>query len=210
MLQILDYNVAIGQMPLIIRGMRNSWESWEKSDSFLDEWGYFTLGEKDKELALRLVLIGDDHGKWLRQVQVVAEIKAPEYFWKEFDTYKIGTTANSTSMMHTLGKEPFTVENICLDDVWEYDRIDYLDLLNTMREKWIKAGKKKATKEWRALLQVTGGGWLYTRTVSLNYQVLRHMYHARKNHRLSEWHEFCRWIEQLPYSLFITKEKTEK
>ena len=119
---IHNYDVGISQIPLVIQGMRNSWESWEKSDSWYDEDNtpsnptYF-IGKADLDLALRLIKIGDDHGKYLRQIPIIADITAPEYWWKEMDQYKIGTTTNSTSLMHILGKSPFSNENLELGDL---------------------------------------------------------------------------------------------
>ena len=211
---IHNYDVGISQIPLVIQGMRNSWESWEKSDSWYDEDNtpsnptYF-IGKADLDLALRLIKVGDDHGKYLRQIPIIADITAPEYWWKEMDQYKIGTTTNSTSMMHILGKYPFSNENLELGDLDLEDAHAYLIVANAVREKWINAGKRKATKEWRAMLQIASNAWKYRRAWSGNYQVLRHTYHARKNHRLSEWHEWCSWVEQLPYSQLITVERTK-
>lgn len=196
---------------IIITGMRNSWESWEKGDSeyqesdvWHDEW--FALGDNDKALAKRLTKIGDDHGKYLRQLPIAMDISAPEYWWKEFDTYKIGTTANSTSMMHTLGKHPFDESMFCFDGVHHGTEKFLIGFLNTVRDVWIASGKRKPSPEWRALLQVVPNSWIYRRAVTLNYQVLRNMYKVRKHHRLQEWRDFCAWIETLPHSDLITVE----
>lgn len=210
MIVIHGYDVAHSHMDFIIRGMRNSWESWEKGDSYIDDNlddSSFVLGANDRALALRLIGIGDDHGKYLRQIPIVADITAPEYWWWEFDTYKIGTTADSTSSMHTLGKREIDETMLSVEDVDPDDIEAYLRIINKVREKWIASGKKKATKEWRALVQLSPRGLLFRRTVTMNYQVLRHMYHARKHHRLDEWHTYCDWIQTLPYSEFITTER---
>lgn len=212
MIIIHSYDVAHSHMELIVKGMRNSWESWEKGDSYLYDDAIsesFILGDNDKALALRLIGIGDDHGKYLRQIPIAVDITAPEYWWWEFDTYKIGTTANSTSSMHTLGKRPIDDTMLSIEDVDQEDVEEYLALINRVRDKWVASGKKKATKEWRALVQLSPRGLLFRRTVTMNYQVLRHMYHARKHHRLDEWHTFCKWVEELPYAdLIVTERKT--
>lgn len=200
------YEVGDNMLPIIIEGMRNSWESWEKGDSYLSNAGY-VIGPNDFALAIRLIKAGDDHGKYLRQIPVALDITAPEYWWKEFDQYKIGTVTNSTSMMHVLGKDPFSDSNLELSDLDEIDKDAYLLIANNVREKWLLANKKKSTKEWRAMLQIASNAWKYRRATTLNYQVLRHMYHSRKNHKLHEWRLFREWIETLPHSLLITVER---
>mgnify|MGYP003444908397 CR=1 FL=1 len=186
-----------------IRGMRNSWESWDKIDSDINGGSPF-IGENDYKLMIKLVKAGSDHAKFLRQILVSVDIIAPEYWWKEFDTYKVGTVANSTSMMHTLGRMPITADMFSFEDVPHDLKCSYLDLINYTRELWIASGKKKPSPEWRAMNQLMAIGFNYRRTVTLNYQVLRSMYHSRKNHRLSEWHDFASWCETLPYSELIT------
>lgn len=216
MLEIVRYEgPSDGQWLLTIGGMRNSWESWEKGDSDLRDFTFswdFVLGENDKALALKLVKAGADHGKFMRQLPVIVDIKAPNYWWREFDTYRIGIeasdiTQNSTSMMHVLGKEEFKQEHFCFEDMPQEATEQLLSLLNTLRDRWIAAGKRKGPeqKEWRAMLQAIPDSWIYQRTVSLNYQVLRAIYHSRKNHRLSEWRTFCTWIEGLENSFLITE-----
>ena len=197
-----------------IRGMRNSWESWSGMDSqeYFDrdrEKFVTEIGPKDKKLMMTLVKAGSDHAKYMRMIVVSVDIIAPEYFWKEFDTYKVGTTANSTSMMHTLGRTPITEDMFSWEDVNEEHKQQYLTLINAIRDEWIASGKKKPSPEWRAMNQLVSIGFNYRRTVVLNYQVLRSMYHSRKNHRLSEWHDFCTWCETLPHADLITyvKEK---
>lgn len=210
------------QWDMVIRGMRNSWESYEKADSrYIDEGegDYlcvdrgFTLGPADRDLAIRLAKLGSDHGKYLRQLPVIVEVKAPGYWWREFDTYRVGVeasdiTQNSTSMMHTLGKEPFTPAMFAWDGQIDSDLIGHtIDYLNSLRDEWIGRGRRKGPdiSAWRALQQALPYGVLYLRTVSLNYQVLRSIYHARKSHRLAEWRDFCAWCATLEYSELITE-----
>jgi hypothetical protein len=184
---------------LMFTGMRNSWESHAVSDSTFVN-GIFTLGMKDRELAQRLTKAGADHGKYLRQISIVVDLTAPEYFLKEFDTYKVGTTRNSTSMMHTLGKHNFSASFFSWENMPIASQRIILDTLSHLRDAWIEAGKKKGPEsdEWRAMVQAVPQSWNYRSTWSANYQVLRNMYHARKYHRLKEWRDWCSWIETLP------------
>lgn len=202
------------QWDMVIRGMRNSWESWGKGDS--KWWGQsdtFTLGPNDRDLALRLAKLGADHGKYLRQLPVIVEIKAPGYWWREFDTYRIGVeaadiTQNSTSMMHMLGRDPVDTSMFHFDDPDSEAAKAVVAGVSAAREAWIEAGKRKGpeAQAWRVLQQSVPYAWLYLRTVSLNYQVLRSMYHSRRNHRLAEWRTFCDWIATLPHSELIIGE----
>jgi hypothetical protein len=209
-------NVNVYNWMNAIRGMRNSWESWDKMDSLevieykdLSPYRKFEMGAEDHKLALKLSKAGSDHGKYLRQILVSVDIIAPEYWWKEADTYKVGTVANSTSMMHTLGKEEIKHESFSFEDVPKSVVDGYLELLNYLRDKWIESGKKKPSPEWRAMNQLTAIGFNYRRTFTANYQVLKSIYHSRKNHRLSEWHDFARWVESLPYSELITLKESK-
>lgn len=190
-----------------LRGMRNSWESWDKSDSYWSHDGYtgsFNVGENDLKLAMKLSKAGSDHAKFLRQIMVSVDITAPEKWWSEMDTYKVGTVANSTSMMHTLGKDEINEQAFSFEDLDEDLLVDYLSIINTARRRWIAAGKKKPSREWRQMIMLMAVGFNYRRTWTANYQVLKHIYHSRKNHRLKEWQEFCEWVERLPYSELIT------
>lgn len=192
-----------------LRGMRNSWESWDKMDSreYFDrdrEKVVFDFGDADKKLAMSLVKAGSDHAKFMRQILVSVDIIAPEYWWKEADTYKVGSVANSTSMMHTLGKHPFDESYFSMEDMKESTKSNIINLLNVLRDEWIESGKKKPSPEWRAMNQAIPISFNYRRTFTFNYAGLRAMYHARKRHRLSEWQDFCAWCETLPHSELIT------
>lgn len=186
-----------------IRGMRNSWESWDKMDS-IEFPDHLVLGKNDYDLMMKLVKAGMDHAKFLRQILVSVDIIAPEYWWKEADTYKVGTVANSTSMMHTLGRERIRPDMFSFEDVPVDIEKKYMELINELRDRWIASGQKKPSPEWRAMNQMTAIGFDYRRTFTYNYAGLRSMYHSRKNHRLSEWHDFADWCETLPYSELIT------
>lgn len=206
-----------------IRGMRNSFGSWDKMDSYYHvpdrpvinpltgrvqglKW---VFGPNDWDLALRLSKAGDSHAKYLRQILVSVDITAGAEWWKEFDTYKVGTVANSTSLMHKLGSRPLTVHDFSFDDLHDPDVQEAIRLLNRVIQKWRESGKKVGTSEWRKMQKLVPMGVRYTRTVTMNYQVLKTIYRDRRGHRLQEWRDFCAWVETLPYSQLITlKEAT--
>lgn len=193
------FNIAVMNMPNAIRGMRNPMESWDKSDSYLSN-GEFTLGDSDLKLALNLATAGSDHGKFLRQIFVSMDITAPEYWWKEYATYKVATVENSTSTMHRLGTRLLTPEDFSWDEEWTENQI-LLEFINRLITIWQETKDKNT---WRRIIQLLPMSFNYTRTVTLNYEVLRNMYNSRKNHKLVEWKEFCNIIELLPYSELIT------
>jgi hypothetical protein len=188
-----------------IRGMRNPLESWEKIDSFEDE-KTFKIGESDLKLMKKLVKAGSDHRKFLRQIMVSFDVVAPLYWYKEMDTYKIATVANSTSTMHFLHRNEikescFSFEDVnvgFINDFFKSNKIkeDYISLLENLRKEYIKTKDKKI---WRSLIQLLPNSFNQTRTITLNYEVLLNMYKSRKSHKLTEWHTFCDWIETLPY-----------
>ena len=178
-----------------LRGMRNPLNSWDKSDS---SWNPLYIGKNDMNLAQRLISAGPEHMKFMRQIFVCVDITAPLYWWKEFDTYKVGTAANSTSTMHKLTSEPITPDKF----EWDIDFADYqnqiMDICENLRQKYLETKDKSY---WRALVQVLPEAWLQTRTVTMSYANLRTMYFQRRNHKLTEWSEdFCNWVETLPYS----------
>lgn len=197
-----------------IRGMRNPMNSWAKSDSYCecpDEGiecsnGWIQLGSNDHALMEKLVKGGPVHAKFRRMITVYVDITAPLYWWKEFDTYKVGTVANSCSTMHKIHSEPITAEDFSWDreeDCLEYVNIDDLVVFacEELRKKYIETGNKKY---WRHLIQLLPTSYNQKRTVMLNYEVLANIYEWRKNHKLDEWRSFCEWIETLPYSEIIT------
>ncbi len=188
-----------------LRGMRNPLASWDRSDSTFSP-GSCKIGENDLSLAMRLIRSGTEHRKFLRQIMVSVDITAPLYWWKEFDTYKIGTTANSTSTMHKIAAAPITV------DCFETDDCDYgicggqiekiTEFLEELRIKYLETKDKRY---WKELIRWLPESWLQTRTVTMNYENLINMYFQRRNHKLTEWHTFCGWIRTLPYSELITE-----
>lgn len=237
------------QMEFIIEGMRNPMNSWDKSDSRVCNYmfkGYcdacekqdncatcreetdFYLGGMDEELMQRLSNAGTDHRKFMRMMPVYVRITAPLYWWKEFDTYKVGTVANSCSTMHKIQEKEFTLDDFSCEHLTDcrwlpmyapteycFSSIDLLKLeinvLNRYRKKYIKmiddAGSYKGmTKKdiWWQMIQLLPSSYNQTRNVMMNYEVLANIYKSRKNHKLDEWQEFCKWIEELPYSELIT------
>ncbi|NLD87124.1 MAG: hypothetical protein GX633_02545 [Clostridiales bacterium] len=190
-----------------IRGARNPMNSWDKSDSRYEE-GRFVLGPNDLSLACRLCSAGRDHRKFIRQIFVSVDIEAPIYWWKEFDTYKVGTVANSTSTMHKIHSRPFSPDQFSFDNLTEESEefsLELLAYLESLRKKYLKT-KDKAL--WLDIIKLLPSSYNQLRTVTLNYEVLNNIYHARKNHKLSEWHTFCDYIATLPYAkeLIIIKE----
>lgn len=211
-----------------IRGMRNPMNSWDKSDSgfFYDgEKLAYGIGENDSKLMMNLAKGGTSHAKYRRMITVTVDITAPLYWWKEFDTYKVGTVANSCSTMHKIHAKEFTVDDFShehLDDTEinaEYDLdgmggticingtsaytvlVDTVAVLNAYRELFLETNDKKY---WWQMIQLLPTSYNQKRTVLLNYEVLVGMFRDRKNHKLDEWHVFCDWIRELPYSEFIT------
>lgn len=229
---------SLEQMKFIIEGMRNPMNSWEKSDSgigcddhlcrshcaFSPEWcgntQRYVVGLNDHSLMQRLSNAGTEHRKYMRMMPVYVRITAPLYWWKEFDTYKVGTVANSCSTMHKIAEKEFTLEDFSCEHLisGSIETLnDTIDILNEFREWYLKYDhmnedcKKLFNKEitckkdlWWQLIQLLPSSYNQTRNVMLNYEVLANIYRQRKNHKLDEWREFCEWIESLPYSELIT------
>ena len=231
-------NTAVFNFEGAFHGMRAPKESWDKSDSKYDDNNNYIIGENDLKLAQTLIFAGPEHSKFLRQIFVSVDITAPLYWYKEFDTYKIGTTANSTSTMHKLTSKPITLDCFETDDYnpdlifetgiddrgdnpWEYklqikDQVGtceensycgetIIGFLESLRKKYLETKDKRY---WKELVRWLPESWLQTRTWTANYAVLRNIYLQRKDHKLSEWHQFCKWVESLPYAkelITITK-----
>lgn len=194
-----------------IRGARNPMNSWAKMDSHYDENGNFIMGENDMALAVKLARAGSDHRKYLRQVIVTMDITAPLYWWKEFDTYKVGTVANSCSTMHKIHASPFTREDFSCDRLTP-DALAVLDsLIAYLESERVKFCESKDRSHWHNMIQLLPSSYNQMRTVTLNYEVLINMYYARKNHKLAEWHTLCDAIKTLPYAdkLILVKENEE-
>ena len=190
-----------------VRGMRNPMNSWDKSDTFVD-YDLVLLGSKDKELMKRLVQAGPSHRKFLRQIFVSVDITAPLYWWKEFDTYKVGTTANSCSTMHKIHDKEFTLDDFSVehldDDVLNKPFKDIISCLNFFRQLYIQDHDKDC---WWQMIQLLPSSYNQKRTVTMNYENLLNIYETRRNHKLDEWKDFCKWIESLPNAELITGEE---
>lgn len=208
-------NVEVLGWEHAIRGMRNPKNSWAKSDSG-PECPYgkekccgecqqnFCIGPNDKQLMMALRNAGTDHRKFMRMITVYLDITAPLYWWKEFDTYKVGTVANSCSTMHKITDKPFELDDFSHEHLgFQSVRVlkDTIKVMNDFREEFIKDHEKE---NWWQLIQLLPSSYNQKRTVMLNYEVLANMYKSRHNHKLDEWHTLCDWIESLPYSKLIT------
>lgn len=201
------------QMDFMIEGMRNPMNSWDRSDSYItyniNSDKIYALGVEDAGLMQRLAKAGTDHRKYMRMMPVYVRITAPLYWWKEFDTYKVGTVANSCSTMHKIQEKEFTLDDFSHEHLskGEYGNIKLLKsiitCLNVARGWFIKTKDKEF---WWQMIQLLPSSYNQTRNIMLNYEVLSNMYHSRKNHKLDEWREFCKWIENLPYSELIIGE----
>ena len=230
-------NTEIVGWEAAIRGMRNPMNSWDKSDSgygcgndkeyFCDECPSsfhctsrektYNVGLNDLDLMKRLRNAGTDHRKFMRMITVYVDITAPLYWWKEFDTYKVGTVANSCSTMHKIHVKEFTLEDFSCEHLFDTpesefnDSMDVLkeviDILNLYRDHFVKNPHRK--DYWWQLIQLLPSSYNQRRTVMLNYEVLANIYKSRRNHKLDEWHVFCEWIENLPYAELIIGEKVE-
>lgn len=193
-----------------IRGARNPLNSWDKSDSYFDEDNNFVLGEADMGLGHRLAIAGNDHRKFLRMVFVSVDITAPLYWWKEYDTYKVGTVANSTSTMHKIHSKPFAREDFSCDRMSEKALTCLDNVINVLEETRLEFVETEERAHWDDLIQLLPSSYNQKRTVMLNYEVLANMYKSRKNHKLDEWVDFCKWIETLPCSELITGKTEDK
>lgn len=209
------------QMEFIIEGMRNPMNSWEKSDSYAghEYMGtgneYFKLGENDHSLMRRLAKAGTDHRKFMRMLPVYVRITAPLYWWKEFDTYKVGTVANSCSTMHKIAEKEFTLDDFSCEHLMggylEQMRRIIDDLNNarkyfTVGDQFFSPGNKR---DWWQMIQLLPSSYNQIRNVMMNYEVLANIYKSRKDHKLDEWRNFCKWIEELPYSELIAGKTKE-
>lgn len=221
-------NVDVMGWEAAIRGMRNPLNSWDKSDSGTkcpyekeaccgECQQNFCAGPNDQDLMKRLRNAGTDHRKFMRMITVYLDITAPLYWWKEFDTYKVGTVANSCSTMHKIADKEFERDDFSYEHLFDFmigdvkflpiEILDYtIDCLNMCREKYLETKDKEY---WWQMIQLLPSSYNQKRTVMLNYEVLANMYKTRKNHKLDEWKDLCMWIRTLPYSALITGEFAE-
>lgn len=207
-------NIDVFGWESAIRGMRNPMNSWDKSDSGLCNdkltecenyadcklMGGFCVGNNDLKLMQSLVKTGSDHSKFMRMINVTCDITTPLYWWKEFDTYKVGTVRNSCSTMHKIHEKEFTLDDFSHEHLND-GSLNILDMtiyhLNAYRDEFLRTNDKN---DWWQMIQLLPSTYNQRATVQLNYAVLRNMYHSRKNHKLDEWRDFCKWIESLPYA----------
>ena len=192
---------AVMNLENAMRGARNPLNSWARSDSSYDENGNYILGPNDLSLAKRLRLAGSDHRKFIRQIFVSCDVTAPLYWWKEYDTYKVATVANSTSTMHKIHAKPIEMDDFSHDHLTtDAQKImeAYIQEIEKIRLRYMENGKNK--EDWYDLIEMIPESYNQMRTISLNYETLVNIYFARKNHKLDEWHTFCDWIETLPYA----------
>nr|UVN03287.1 MAG: thymidylate synthase complementing protein [Bacteriophage sp.] len=198
-----------------IRGMRNPMNSWAKSDSEVsicecEHWphdvkkSFARLGSNDLDLMKRLRNAGTDHRKFMRMIVVYVDITAPLYWWKEFDTYKVGTVANSCSTMHKIAAKEFTLEDFSCEHLSEPSLKNLRSVIKCMNDYREEFLKDKDKHNWWQMIQLLPSSYNQKRTIMLNYEVLANIYKSRRNHKLDEWHIFCDWIEELPYSELIT------
>ena len=202
--------ISVMNMENAIRGARNPLNSWARMDSFYNDKGEFVLGENDLSLASRLARAGSDHRKYLRQIFVSMDITAPLYWWKEFDTYKVGTVANSTSTMHKIQAKEFSREDFSCDRLTE-DALAVLDaVIDYLERERVRFVETKAKDAWHNMIQLLPSSFNQMRTVSLNYEVLINIYYARRNHKLGEWHTLCDAIAELPYAKELIMVKNDE
>ena len=207
---MIDFNrVYVMNLENAIRGARNPMNSWARSDSYYDENGQYVLGENDLSLAKRLRNAGtSDHRKYLRQVMLSVDITAPMYWWKEYDTYKVATVANSTSTMHKIHSKPFEIEDFSHDHLTENGLKVLKGIVDEMEKIRLEYVETKDKALWYDLIQLLPSSCNQMRTCTLNYETLINIYKSRKHHKLEEWRSFCEWIETLPYAkeLIIAEE----
>lgn len=196
-----------------IRGMRNPKNSWDKSDTTqccgcdkdcASINNKLCVGNADLKLMETLSAAGTDHGKYLRMITVTADITAPLYWWKEYDTYKVGTVANSCSTMHKIQAKEFVLSDFSTEHLSATNLIVFSMVIDAMNNARLDFLQRKDKKDWWQMIQMLPTCYNQKRTVQLNYAVLKNMYHSRQNHKLDEWREFCKWVETLPYSQLIT------
>ena len=183
-----------------LRGARNPMNSWDRMDSHTEPDGTFVMGENDLSLAKRLCSAGSDHRKFIRQIFVCVDLTAPIYWWKEFDTYKVGTTANSTSTMHKIHAKPFDASDFSCERMLPAARESLDATIETLEKLRLEFVETKNKDAWYSIIQLLPSSYNQMRTVTMNYETLINIFYARRYHKLAEWHTFCDWIKTLPYA----------
>lgn len=201
--------ISVMNLENAMRGARNPLNSWARSDSYYDENGQYILGENDLGLAKRLARAGSDHRKYLRQIFISVDVTAPMYWWKEYDTYKVATVANSTSTMHKIHSKEFSRDDFSLDKLDEDSMAFFDTIIAKLEELRLKYTETKDKQYWYDIIQLLPSSYNQMRTCSLNYETLINIYYARKGHKLDEWHTYCDFIKTLPYAKDLIMIKDE-
>ncbi len=197
---ILIERTAVMNFENALRGARNPMNSWARSDSGYDENGEYRLGANDIDLGHRLATAGTDHRKYLRMIFVSVDITAPLYWWKEYDTYKVGTVANSCSTMHKIHAKPFELDDFSHDRMSAEAIACLSSVIDVLEKNRLAYVETKERQYWDDMIQLLPSSYNQMRTCTMNYENLSNMYYARRNHKLPEWHTFCDWIMTLPYA----------
>ena len=192
-------NTSVMNFENAIRGARNPLNSWGRMDSHTEPDGSFIFGPNDLDLAMRLAKAGSDHRKYLRMVFVSVDVTAPLYWWKEYDTYKVATVANSTSTMHKIHSKPFSMDDFSCDHMTDGTK-KFMETVVELENIRLRFKETKSKDDWYDMIQLLPSSYNQMRTCTFNYETLINIYRARKNHKLAEWHTFCDWIETLPYA----------
>ena len=193
-------NTSVMNFENAIRGARNPLNSWGRMDSHPEPDGSFVFGPNDLDLAMRLAKAGSDHRKYLRMVFVSVDVTAPLYWWKEYDTYKVATVANSTSTMHKIHSKPFSMDDFSCDHMTDGTKKFMETVVAELENIRLRFKETKSKDDWYDMIQLLPSSYNQMRTCTFNYETLINIYRARKNHKLAEWHTFCDWIETLPYA----------
>ncbi len=193
-------NTSVMNFENAIRGARNPMNSWGRMDSHTEPDGSFIFGPNDLDLAMRLAKAGSDHRKYLRMVFVSVDVTAPLYWWKEYDTYKVATVANSTSTMHKIHSKPFSMDDFSCDHMTDGTKKFMETVVAELENIRLRFKETKSKDDWYDMIQLLPSSYNQMRTCTFNYETLINIYRARKNHKLAEWHTFCNWIETLPYA----------
>lgn len=193
-------NTSVMNFENAIRGARNPMNSWGRMDSHTEPDGSFVFGPNDLDLAMRLAKAGSDHRKYLRMVFVSVDVTAPLYWWKEYDTYKVATVANSTSTMHKIHSKPFSIDDFSCDHMTDGTKKFMETVVAELENIRLRFKETKSKDDWYDMIQLLPSSYNQMRTCTFNYETLINIYRARKNHKLAEWHTFCDWIETLPYA----------
>lgn len=193
-------NTSVMNFENAIRGARNPMNSWGRIDSHTEPDGSFVFGPNDLDLAMRLAKAGSDHRKYLRMIFVSVDVTAPLYWWKEYDTYKVATVANSTSTMHKIHSKPFSMDDFSCDHMTDGTKKFMETVVAELENIRLRFKETKSKEDWYDMIQLLPSSYNQMRTCTFNYETLINIYRARKNHKLAEWHTFCDWIETLPYA----------